>query len=225
MPSIDQILRPNAPIRLEFANNQGAKITAQSRINRFDGADLVLDAPNPLYILNDLAINQDLALICKYKDDPKDFVFFVKFIKTMDTDPPEMVVSKPDDFALGRKAFRCEVTNPFGYYNGRNEYKEGMIVNLSTTGLLATIKPDDSLRIGMDLTLKLQLSTKTNPMLLVGKIVRLENAENESLIALVFSYLPNNIHDAIGRFLSDAQGSLIRKAKQKKVAFIKLHHD
>ena len=225
MPSINQILIPGAAIRMEFANSQGAKITAQSRINRFEGTDLVLDAPKPLYILNDLVVNQDIALVSKYKDNLKDFVFFVKFIKTLETDPSKIVVSKPDDFALGRKAFRCEVSNPFGYYNGRNEYKEGMIINLSTTGLLATIKMDESLRLGMDLTLKLKLSTNTSPMLIVGKIVRLEISEEESQIALVFSYLPNNIHDAIGRFLSNAQGSLIRKAKQKKAGFIKFHHN
>lgn len=225
MSSIDQILRPDALIRLEFPNNQGEKITAQSRVNRFEGTDLVLDAPKPLYILNDLLINQDIALISKYKDNPKDYVFFVKFIRTLDTNPPKMVVSKPDDFALGRKAFRCEVSNPFGYYNGRNEYKEGIVINLSTTGLLATIKTDETLRLGMDITLKLQLSKNTGSMLMVGKIVRIENGEDESQIALVFSYLPNNIHDAIGRFLSNTQSSLIRKAKQKKTSFIKLHHD
>ena len=114
MPSINQILIPGAAIRMEFANNQGAKITAQSRINRFEGTDLVLDAPKPLYILNDLVVNQDVALVSKYKDNPRDFVFFVKFIETLDTNPPKIVVSKPDDFILGRKAFRCEVSNPFG---------------------------------------------------------------------------------------------------------------
>lgn len=225
MSSIDQVLIPGTGIRVEFVNMQGDKVAGQSRINRYEGIYLVLDTPKPLHILNDLTLNQNLAIICKYNDQPEDFVFFVKYIKNKDTDPPLMMVSKPDNFTLGRKAFRCEVNIPFGYYNGQSEYNEGLLLNLSSNGLFASIKPDESLQIGIDIPLKLQLPTGSSPILIMGKVERMETLEKESRIALSFSYLPNDIHDLIGRFLSNAQGSTIRKTQQKKTAIIKLHNE
>ncbi len=225
MPSIEQILFPSASIRLEFLNNQGEKITGQSKINLYEGIYLVLDSPKPLYILNELTLNQNLAIISKYQDEQEDYVFFVKFIKTKNTDPPLMVVSKPDDFTLGRKAFRCDVNIPFGYYNTQNEYKEGLMLNLSSNGLFATIEPDESLHVGIDVSLKFQLPKGKIPFLIVGKVTRMEKIGNKDRIAFTFSYLPNEIHDSIGRFLSNEQGSTIRKSLQKKPTFIQIHND
>lgn len=215
MPSIEEVLLPGTAIRLEYMNGQGYRITGQSRINCYEGLYLVLDAPKPLYILNDLTLNHNLALICKYRKQPEDYVFFCNYIKNRDTDPPLMMVSKPDGYSLGRKAFRCEVNLPFSYYNNQNEYQEGLMINLSFEGLLAAVKSADSLKLGMDIPLKFQFPTSRIPILIVGKIVRIENYETESRIAVAFSYLSNEIHDAIGRFLSNAQGTTIRKALRK----------
>jgi len=211
MPSIEQVLTPGTGIGVEFVNTRGDKVTGKSKINGFEGIYMVLDAPDPIDILNDLTLNQNMAIICKYEDEPEDLVFFVKFIKTKDTDRPLMMVSRPNNFNLGRKAFRSEVNLHFGYFNSQSVYKEGVVLNLSLTGLFASIEPDQFLQLGMVISVKLQFPTVTSPIMIVGKIIRMENIGKQSRIALQFSCLPNGIRDLVAKFLSGAQSSTTQR--------------
>lgn len=216
MPSIEQVLTPGTGIGVEFVNIRGDKVTGQSKIYSYEGIYMVLEAPDPMDILNNLTLNQNMAIICKYEDEPEDFVFFVKFIKAKNADPPLIMVSKPNNFNLGRKAFRCEVNLPFGYYNSKSVFKEGMVLNLSSTGLFASIEPDQFLQLGMVISIKLQFPTVTSPLMIMGKIVRIESIGKQSRIALQFSCLPNGIRDSIAKFISGAQSSTAQEVQQRK---------
>lgn len=219
---IAEILCSGRTVHLEFINNNGYKIETRTTIIQLTEEQLVLDLPKKEDAFNQLAPNADVVLTCKFNEEPQDYVFFTRFINIKDTDPPVVVFNKPSDVSMGRHSLRYDVKIPFSYFYHDKEYKNGEVENLSSIGLLATIIPNENLKVDMELPFKIVLPTTTVPLLLVGRIVRLINDNSKCQVAFSFPHIPREFQDQITKFLFNIQKTAIKKEQQHKAAFIKI---
>jgi c-di-GMP-binding flagellar brake protein YcgR len=218
---IEEILRPGITVQLEFTNSKGDKIKTKSTVNQLEETQLILDLPKKADVFNQLAPNDVVVVVCKHNDEPHDNVFFTQFVKVTHTDPPLAVLNKPGDVSMGRHSLRYDVQIPFSYFYHDKEYKDGVVENLSSIGLLATIIPNENLKTGIDIPFKIVLPTFTSPLLLVGKIVRLIKIETKYQIAFSFPYIGREFQDQITKYLFSIQKTSLKQDQQQKVAFIK----
>ena len=188
-----------------------------------DDQNLVLDLPQQEGTFNQVNADVDVTVVCKHNEEPQDYVFLTKFIMVKGADPSLVILSKPLEPTRGRHAVRYNVSLPFSYFMNDREIKDGMVKDLSCFGLLAAIKPDDSLEVGLGLLFKLVLATSPSQLLVMGTIVKLMKAESEYQVALDFSHIPNDIQDQITKYLFSLQNPGVKKEQQQKSAFIKIN--
>jgi c-di-GMP-binding flagellar brake protein YcgR len=218
---ITEILYPGKSVQIEIVNNYNNKIITKTTVCIIEADDLILDLPKKEGTFNQVSAGSDIVVVCKHKEEPQDHVFFTKFIMVKDTDPPNVVLNKPIEFALGRHAIRYDVNIPFSYIMDNKEIKEGTVANLSCFGLLAIIKPNNRVEREKELHFKLFLPSSP-PLTIVGKIMRITKLEKEYKIALYFPYIFSEIANQIIKYLFSCQTTMAKKEKQQKTAFIKI---
>lgn len=198
IPTLEEFFRPGNPVHIDFVTDKGEKIYIPSRIHKVDLLFLTLELKEYTGAINRLAFNHTVTLISFLGHEPRDYVFFTKFIRLTEGDPTLMMVSMPDNFHLGRQSIRRETNIPFSYYcNNEQEYKDGVVCNISRTGLLVSVKPDDQLAISQNIPFKISLPSSSIPLSLTGKIVRIEKQEQEYKIALSFRDINALIHNQL----------------------------
>lgn len=223
MYAIEEVLSPGTNTHLEFIDQQGYKYIIKTVVKQLDDTNLIMDLPFVPKALNGLPADSKITIVCRYTDEPRDFVFFTKFIEISRTNPPHLVLSIPVEFSLGREHFRCEVDLSFSYFNTKLEHKEGKVLNLSSNGLWAIVKSDEMLKTGMELPIKISLPDVANPPVIIAKIVRVVEGEAEYKLALSFPHLNFDLQDHITKFLYKTQ-QMANKHIQKS-SFVKVQQD
>lgn len=220
---IEEILQPGKSVQIEFTNDHGYKIITKSMVYQLDEKLLMLEFPKKQDAFNFVSSNTKIAVVCRYNDEPRDYVFFTSFVELKGTDPAFVILVKPDAVFLGRYVLRYDVKIPFSYFSNDKEHKEGEVDNLSTIGLLAIIKPDANLKEGMGIPIKITLPTTANPLLIIGNIVRIVKNEQEYRVAFSFPHINIELQDQIAKFLFSNQKTGAKKEPQKS-AFIKINN-
>jgi c-di-GMP-binding flagellar brake protein YcgR len=222
-PLIAEILISGRTVQLEFTNNNGHKIKTKSTVIQLEETELILALPKKEDAFNQLATNAKVVVVCKYNDQPHDYVFFTQFAKIKGSDPPIVLLNRPLEVSLGRHAFRYDVQISFSYFYHDKEYKDGMVENLSSIGLLAAVMPNENLKVSIEIPIKIFLPTTTQPLLIIGKIVRISNGDTRYLVGMNFPNIAMDAQDQITKFLFSLQKTTLRKEQQQKVAFIKIN--
>jgi c-di-GMP-binding flagellar brake protein YcgR len=221
--SLTEIFCPGKSVQIEVVNNYGNKIITKTSVCRMDDLNLILNLPKQTGTFNQVNADVDVIVVCKHNDDPQDYVFATKFIMVKEDDPPLLVLSKPLETNIGRHTVRYSVSLPFSYFINDREIKGGEVKDLSCFGLMASIKPDDSLEIGLGILFKLVLATSPSQLLIMGTIVRLLKQEKEYQVALDYSHIADDLQDQISQFLFSLQNSGVKKEQQQRAAFIKIN--
>ncbi len=200
--TVVDILSPGRSVQIEFTDNNSQQIITRSKVKRWEELYLVLELPKETDAFNNVSISSNVVIICNHNDEPQDYVFFTKFIQIRNSEAPEVVISKPAEVTMGRHALRYKDVNiPFSYFCNDKEYKGGKVENISNIGLLASIQPNESLKVGLEIPFKIILPNSVSPLLLVGKIVRLAVEFSEYKIALSFPHITKGLQDQITKFL------------------------
>lgn len=215
------ILCPGKDVQVEVINNYGNKIITKTTVYQLDDANLILNLPRQEGTFNQVNADVEVKIICKHNGN-QDHVFFSKFIMLKEGDSPLVILSKPLEKKTSGHNDWHSVSVPFSYFMNDREIKGGVVKELSCFGLLASVKPDDLLEVGLGIPFKLILTTSSSPLLAIGTIVKLKKEQTEYHVTLDFSHLPSDLQDQITKFLFSIQNKGVKKEEQPKAAFIKI---
>jgi len=215
---IQEILYPGKGVQVEVINNYGNKIIRKTTVCKLEHSHLALHLPYKGEIFSHVRPNSEITVVCKHNQAPEDHVFFTRFITVTGNNPPVAILNPPEDFKKGRQYARFEVAVPFSYFARNKEVKGGMVNDLSITGLLATIQPNERLKEKDKLTFKLFIPSKTGPLLMVGDIVRLVKFDTAYQVALHFPHIGLDVQDKIIKFLFMSQRVIIHNTRDQQPA-------
>lgn len=213
---LDRLLQPGKYILLKFMGN-GFKGSVHTVIIR--GADeeqLTLFFKDNFDSIDHLFPGTELKLICRDEKDGHDYHLLTEVIEVKPGDPPIMVVKRPTevDHSSRRSFLRLHVNLPFSYYDNYQE-KTGEARNLSINGLLALVKTSPILKRDYSLTGKLTLPDAEPPLIIIGKIIRVEKEDAlHSWVALDFRAASEEVKNRISRYLVQRQRHLINMKKR-----------
>jgi hypothetical protein len=228
---IAEILCHGKEVRIEAVNQYGNKIITKAMVLQIDDRNLILNLPKQ-GIFNQVNADVEVKVVCEnsvysraseFAAVPQRYVFFSRFITAKEVEPPQVILSKPVGATVDSQSVEYYVRLPFSYFVNEKEIKGGIIKTLTTIDLHASIKPDDSLEIGLGIPFKLFLPTGPSPLLIMGTVVRLEKEADNFQIALDFSHIPNDLQDQIAKYLFSTQNYSAQKAQHRKAAFIKIN--
>lgn len=209
--TIKEILYPGKSVQVEVINNYGNKIIRKTTVCKVEDSSLVLHLPYRGDAFSQVSSNSDIAIVCKHNEEPEDHVFFTRFITVLGINPPVAILDIPAEYKKGRQYVRFEASVPFSYFINNQEYKDGMVNNLSMNGLLATIQPNHQLHENDKLAFKLFIPSKTSPLLLAGNVTRIVKQATEYQIALHFPHISLSHQDQIMKFLFSSQKTIMKK--------------
>lgn len=218
---IREILHPGKSVQVEVINNYGNKVIRKTTVCSLENSGLILNLPNKGDIFTHVNSNADIAIVCKHNEEPEDHVFFTRFITVLGINPPVAILNPPAEYKRGRQYVRFDVSVPFSYFINNHEYKDGVVNNLSLTGLLATIQPNHQLHEKDKLVFSLSIPSKTGPLLLAGNIVRITKQDTQYQIALHFPHISLQHQDQIMKFLFSSQKNLIKNDPPPTTPFVK----
>ena len=230
---IAEAFRPGKEVWIEVVNYYGNKIIIKATVLQMDDHHLIVNLSKQEGIFNQVNVNADVRVICKKDRDfgtsevpqDRDFAFCSKFIKVKEAEPPQVILSRPaasESGASMRHSSENKVSLPFSYFLNDQEIKDGVVKTLTCIGLIASIKTDDLLEVGLGLLFKLSLPTSPTPFLMMGTITKLTPEAGQTLITLDFSHIPNNLQDQIAKYLFSLRNSDAQKEQHQKAAFIKI---
>ena len=81
IPTMEELFKPGNPVHIDFVTDQGEKIFIPSRVHKADLLYLTLELNENTEAITRLALNHTVTLICFTGKEPRDYVFFTKFIK------------------------------------------------------------------------------------------------------------------------------------------------
>ncbi len=216
MDLLERLLQPGKSILLKFAGN-GFKGSVHTYIIRSVSADqltlLFKDNETAIY---HLLPGTKLKLITNDEEDGHDYRLLSELIEAKTGDLPRVVVKRPVevDHSTRRSSLRLDVNLPFSYYDDFKEQK-GEVRNLSINGMLALVKTSPSLRAEYNLTGKLILPGVNKPLIIIGRIIRVEPADDHhSWVALDFQTASDEVKNNISRYLVQCQRRLINISKK-----------
>ncbi len=215
---LNRLLRPGKILKLKFEIN-GFKRSVQAYLIRNPNPEqltLLFKDNEPLVYY--LSPGTGLKLISRDEEDGHDYRLLTELIEVKQGELPMMVVKRPTgvDYSTRRSFMRLDVNLPFSYYDNFKE-QPGEIRNLSITGLLALVKTSASLKLDYSLTCKFTLPGNSRPLIIIGKIIRLEIEDPEhTWVALDFQSASEEIKNQISRYLVQRQRHLINIGKKLK---------
>ncbi|MGE5583436.1 MAG: flagellar brake protein [Bacillota bacterium] len=215
--ALKEFLKPGKNVQLEFTADNGRKLIYRTVVWDFDQDQLRLLLPKNDAFFNNLAPDTKVTLICRNDTEENDYVLATQFIKT-EPGQPLLVIEKPADikFTVGRRFFRCEVNLPFDGFLKKDKFK-GQVINLSANGLYAIINPTLQMEPGSILTCRMLLPTSNEPLLFVGKVIRIVRKENFQGVGLSFEHATKILQDQITKYLFQRQRALINLGQIKIV--------
>lgn len=216
MKLLDRLLQPGNNIQLKFAGN-GFNRSAHTYIIRSANEEqlTLLFKDNETSIYN-LLPGTILKLISHDEEGGHDYRLLTELIEVKSGDLPRVVVKRPTDIdhSTRRNSLRLNVNLPFSYYDDFKE-KTGEVRNLSINGLLALVSSSPSLKPEYSLTGKLILPDANKPLIVIGKIIRVEAEDaNQSWVALDFQTASEEVKNKISRYLVQCQRHLINVSKK-----------
>ncbi|NLY75841.1 MAG: PilZ domain-containing protein [Firmicutes bacterium] len=215
---LNRLLRPGKIIKLKF-DISGFKRSIQAYIIRNPNPEhltLLFKDNEPL--VYHLPPETGLKLISRDEEDGHDYRLLTELIEVKQGELPRVVVKRPTevDYSTRRSFMRLDVNLPFSYYDNFKE-QPGEVRNLSITGLLALVKTTPSLKLNHSLTCKFTLPDNSKPLIIIGKIIRLEEEDPEhTWVALDFQSASEEIKNRISRYLVQRQRHLINIKKKLK---------
>ncbi|MCL6591616.1 MAG: PilZ domain-containing protein [Firmicutes bacterium] len=216
---IKELLYPGKNVQIEAKNSEGHKLVQKAQVQRLDDLYLALSLSGQGNIFECLKTNTELAVVCRHPQEQTDYVFFTQFIRVVGSSPTSALTRTPTGFNKGRQAARFDVTVPFSYFLNHQEFKEGVVQNLSMNGLLAAIEPNQEIKAQDRLAVKLSLPNAPFPILLSGKITRIAKQGQKYQIAMHFPYLAFDIQDQIVKFLFSAQKKNLFRVQKPETNF------
>lgn len=151
-------------------------------------------------------------------EDGHEYRLLSELIEVKQGELPLVVVKRPKevDHSTRRSSLRLDVSLPFSYYDDLKE-KMGEIRNLSINGLLALVKISPSLKLNNTLTGKITLPTVKKPLLIIGKITRVQKEDdNHAWVALDLQTASEDVKNKISFYLVQRQRHLINMRKRKQ---------
>ena len=112
-----------------------------------------------------------------------------------------------------RRFFRLDVNLPFSCFKGEKKIN-GTITNLSAGGLGGVIHYDQNIDPGSSLACQFDLPQAAKPILLVGKVIRVQKTDDRQEIALDFQMLDKNNEALITSFLFRNQRKQINENRR-----------
>ncbi len=232
---IEEILSSGKKVSIETVNLYGNKIITKAIVQEMNAQGLMLNLQKQERIFNQVHTNADIKIIC-YDDcnagicEPmkgNEYVSSSKFIKIReDGELTQLILSVPilssADDPDGKKKSKFTMALPFSYFIDDKEVKGGTVKDLATDSLVAFVKADPSLEVGLGLPFKLSLPTSANPFLIIGTITGLTQQTDCLLITLDFSHIPHDIQDQITKYLFSLPKPIAKKELQQKLSFIKI---
>jgi c-di-GMP-binding flagellar brake protein YcgR len=212
MPLIEELFRPDTQVQVELTDDDGSKLVYQAKVMSLVLNNLVLMVQENEETLVQIKPGTKMSLICQIENEPEDFVFQTRLIKN---DPPLLVVTQPTESLAStrRRYFRLDVRLPFSYFV-QDELK-GEVTNLSASGLFAMVKPDQQLKVNMDITCQISLPTSSKPLLFVAKIARMQKKGDLQGIGLNFQYSSEDLQSHVTKYLFDYQRGMINLNRRK----------
>ncbi|HBF38089.1 MAG TPA: hypothetical protein DDW50_12290 [Firmicutes bacterium] len=230
---VSEILCQGKEVRIELVNYYGNKIIIKATVLQMDDKYLIFTLSQQEGIFNQVHVDAEVKVVCGEEVHPgtigplpeKEYIFYSKFIKVRGDDSPQLIVSIP--FASSEISDRRPELNqnlPFSYFLDEKEIKGGVVIHLTSTGLMVSIKSDSALEIGLGISFRLTLPTSPSPLLLMGTITGIWKDGGKSRITLDFSHTPLDFQDQITKYLfSLPKNPVVPKEKQSKAAFIKIN--
>lgn len=218
MKLLDRLLQPGKNITLKFTGN-GYKGSVHTFIIRSTNPDqLTLLFKDNVTSIDRLHPGTKLKLICHNDEDDHDYRLSSELIEVKPGDLPRVVVKRPVvvEHSTRRSFLRLDVNLPFSYYDDLKE-RTGEARNLSINGLLALVQSSPSLKQDYSLTSKLTLPNVNKPLIIIGKIIRVEKEKKDpsrSWVAINFQSASEEVKSQISRYLVQRQRLLINLKKR-----------
>lgn len=216
MELLDRLLQPGKNILLKFTG-KGFKGSVHTIIIRSANEEqLTLLFKDNFNVINHLFPGTRLKLVSHDEQDGHEYRLLTELIEIKPGDIPIVTVKRPTevDHSTRRSFLRLNVKLPFSYYDDFQE-RIGEARNLSINGLLALVKSSPTLRRDYNLTGKLTLSDGEPPLIIIGKIIRVEKEDDlHSWVALNFQAATEEVKNRISRYLVQRQRYLINIKKR-----------
>lgn len=216
MELLNRLLQPGKNVLLKFMGN-GFKGSVHTIVIRSTNEEqLTLLFKDNFNLISHLSHGTELKLICRDEEEGHDYHLLTELIEVKPGDLPIIVAKRPTkvDHSTRRSFLRLHVNLPFSYYDNFQE-KTGEARNLSINGLLALVKSSPILRRDYVLTGKLTLPDAVPPLIIVGKIIRVEKEDElHSWVALDFRSASEEVKNRISRYLVQRQRHLINMKKR-----------
>lgn len=216
MELLDRLLQPGKNILLK-STGRGFKGSVHTIIIRSVAEEqLTLLFKDNYSIIDHLFPGTQLKLVSHDEEDGHDYRLLTELIEVKPGDIPIIAVKRPTevDHSTRRSFLRLHVNLPFSYYDDLQE-KNGEARNLSINGLLALVKSSPTLRRDYNLTGKLTLPDNEPPLIIIGKIIRVEKEDSlHSWVALNFQAATEEVKNRISRYLVERQRYLINIKKR-----------
>ena len=216
MELLDRLLQPGKNLLLKFTRN-GFQGSVHTLIIRSANEDqLTLLFKDNYSSIDRLLPGTQLKLVSHHEEDGHEYRLLTELIEVKPGDLPIIVIKRPNevDHSTRRSFLRLHVNLPFNYYDNFQE-KTGEARNLSINGLLALVETSPILRRDYNLTGKLILPDDEPPLIIIGKIIRVEKEDElHSWIALNFKAATEEVKNRISRYLVARQRHLINLKKR-----------
>ena len=210
VPLPEEIFQSGNFVQIEFYDENDKKIIYFTYVHCLEKDKLTLMMPLKETSLEQLKPGTKMNIVYRNENEQRDYIFSSRFIETK-MELPVLIINRPPEnqFQIGRKFFRCDVKLPFSYFLSHKEL-HGEVLNLSASGLLAQVeKSSNTFELETVLTCQIILPTAPKPILLVGKITRIEGKGQYQEIALSFEYTSKELQDQITKYLFTRQRALI----------------
>lgn len=213
---LGRLLQPGKSIFLKYTVN-GLKGSVHTYVIRSANEDqLSLLFKENYSSFSNLTPGTKLRLLSQDDEDGHEYRLLTELIEVKEGDLPIAIVKRPTevDHSTRRNSLRLDVVLPFSYYDDFKE-KKGEIRNLSINGLLALVKTSPTLKLNNTLTGKISLPNVNKPMIIVGKITRLQKEDNHhAWVALDFQTASEEVKNSISFYLVQRQRHLINMSKR-----------
>ncbi|NLW46419.1 MAG: PilZ domain-containing protein [Firmicutes bacterium] len=216
MDLLNRLLQPGKSILLKYTGT-GVKGSVHTYIIRSANEEqLALLVKESNSLISYLHPGTKVKLIGRDEDEGHEYRLLSELIEIKQGELPLVIVKRPRevDHSTRRSSLRLDVSLPFSYYDDLKE-KMGEIRNLSINGLLALVKLSPSLKLNNTLTGKITLPTVKKPLLIIGKITRVQKEdENHAWVALDFQTASEDVKNKISFYLVQRQRHLINMRRK-----------
>jgi c-di-GMP-binding flagellar brake protein YcgR len=183
--TVETIFSQGSNLLLRFSEELGyiRALTVTVQKPEKDEIILMIEPPE---VFSKIKLGTEITLSYQTSDG-EEYLFGSYLIKKIIQEAPILIIAQPKDvsFTSLRRYRRTNVKLPFEM-TIKGTKVNGLVVNLSPCGLLASITPIQNLQLKEELTFELKFPTHPEPIQLIGQLVRSEIIGKNQKIALNF---------------------------------------